>query len=223
MHSLKTKGSITRMKGSLSEHAYNVLKEKLLTLESGAYLSSRQFANEIGISYTPVREAFLRLQKEGALKQIPNVGFFVVKMDINDIMQLFEVRECIEPFVLRQIINRVTSSHIMIMRALAGEQKQALDTGDITRYMKLDIEIHEVMLDIYGNPHLKSMYHSVREKYMICSNRIALTFHSDALEEHKNLIDAIEEGNTELALDLLNKHFENAKHRILEGYIKIIE
>jgi len=213
----------TKTTGSLSEHAYNVLKEKLLTLDGGTYLSSRQFANEIGISYTPVREAFLRLQKEGALKQIPNVGFFVVKMDVNDIMQLFEVRECIEPFVLSKIIGRAMSSHITLMRALVEEQKQALDTGDITRYMKLDIKIHEVMLDIYGNPHLKAMYHSVREKHMICSNRIALTFNPAALDEHTSLIDAIEAANTELALELLNQHFENAKHRILEGYIKVIE
>ena len=219
---IKDKKKMHRKQGSLGEHAYNVLKEKLLTLEGGAYLSSRQFANEIGMSYTPVREAFLRLQKEGALKQIPNVGFFVAEMNINEIMQLFEVRECIEPFVLKQIITRVTPSHIVLMRALVEEQKQALDAGEITRYMKLDIEIHEVLLDIYGNPHLKSMYHTVRERYMICSNRIALAFHPDALEEHTSLIDAIEAGNTELALDLLNKHFENAKQRIMEGYIKVI-
>ena len=207
---------------SLSEQAYDTLKEKLLTLESGAYLSSRQFASELGMSYTPVREAFLRLQNEGALKQIPNVGFFVASMDINEILQLFQVRECIEPFVLQQVIARVTPSHIMLMRGYVEEQKQALETEDITKYMKIDIKIHEVLLDIYGNPHIKSTYHAIREKYMFCSNRIALSFYPDAMEEHMRLIDAIESGNTELSLDLLNKHIESAKKRILEGFIKVI-
>ena len=207
---------------SLSEQAYDILKEKLLTLENGAYLSSRQFANEVGMSYTPVREAFLRLQNEGALKQIPNVGFFVASMDVNEILELFQVRECIEPFVLSKVINRVTPSHIMLMRGLAEEQKQALDTEDITKYMKLDIRIHEVLLDLYDNPHIKSLYRTVREKYLICSNKVALSFYPDAMVEHINLIDAIESNDMELSLELLNNHIENAKKRILEGYIKVI-
>jgi len=210
-----------QMQGTLSDHAYTVLKEKLLNMEGGAYLSMRQFANEIGISYTPVREAFLRLQNEGALEQIPNVGFFVATMDINEILQLFQVRECIEPFVLRKVIARVTPGHIVFMRGLVEEQKQALDAEDITRYMKLDIRLHEVLLDIYDNQHIKSVYHTVREKYMICSNRIALSFYPDALEEHADLIDAIESGNTELSVELLNRHIESAKQRIMEGFTKI--
>ena len=213
--------TITKTNGFLSEQAYNALKEKLLTLESGAYLSARQFANEIDMSYTPVREAFLRLQGEGTLKQVPNVGFFVASMDINEILQLYQVRECIEPFVLKQVITRVTPSHIVLMRKYVEEQKQALTTKDLTKYMKLDISLHEVLLDIYGNPYFISMYHTAREKYMFCSNRIALSFSSDAMEEHVSLIDAIESGNTELALEMLDRHFENAKKRIMEGFIKV--
>ena len=207
--------------GTLSEHAYFTLKEKLLTMEGGDYLSIRQVANEMGMSYTPVREAFLLLQKEGALKQLTNVGFFVATMDINEILQLFQVRECIEPFVLRQVITRITPSHITLMRSYTEEQKLALDAGDITKYMKLDINIHEVLLDIYDNPFLKTMYHTIRERYMICSKRIAQSLYPDALEEHVRLIDAIESGNTELSLEILNEHFENAKQRIMEGYVKV--
>ena len=212
---------MTLTNGSLSEHAYSVLKEKLLTMESGAYLSIRQFTDELGISYTTVREAFLRLQKEGALKQIPNVGFFVATLDINEILQLFQVRECIEPFVLKQVINRITPSHIVLMRGYAEEQKQALNEGDIAKYMKLDIKIHEILFDIYDNPHLKSMYHTIRENYMLCSKRIAQSFYPGALEEHTKLIDAFESGDTELSLKMLNDHIESAKQRIMEGYVKI--
>lgn len=213
---------ITKTNGTLSEQAYNALKEKILTLESGAYISARQFANEVDMSYTPVREAFLRLQSEGTLRQAPNVGFYVASMDINDILQLYQVRECIEPFVLKQVINRVTPSHIILMRKFAEEQKQSLNTKDIAKYMKIDISLHEVLLDLYGNPYFISMYHTAREKYMFCSNRIALSFSSDALEEHVKLIDAIESGDTELSLKMLDLHFENAKKRVMEGFIKVI-
>jgi DNA-binding GntR family transcriptional regulator len=143
-------------------------------------------------------------------------------MDINEILQLFQVRECIEPFVLQQVITRVTPSHIVLMRGLVEEQRQALDTKDIMKYMKLDINIHEVLLNIYGNPHIKSMYRMVRENYLICSKKIAVSYNPEALEEHLCLIDAIESSNMELSLEVLYKHIENAKKRLMEGFIKVI-
>ena len=48
---------------TLGEKAYEALKKKVATMESGAHLSVRSFAKEIGIGYTPVREAFLRMVK----------------------------------------------------------------------------------------------------------------------------------------------------------------
>ena len=209
-------------KETLSEQAYSVLKEKLLTLESGAYLSARQFANDIGMSYTPVREAFLRLQSEGALKQIPNVGFFVATMDLSEMAQLFQVRECVEPFVLNKVFQRITGEHITRMREHENEQREALAAKDIARYMAIDIRLHSVLLELYGNQHLISLYSKVREKYMFCSNRIALGFYPGAIDEHSRVIDAIEAGDAELSLELLNSHIDNAKQRMMEGYTNVV-
>jgi DNA-binding GntR family transcriptional regulator len=140
-------------KDTLSEKAYQTLKDKIITLKSGSYLSARQFANEIGMSYTPVREAFLRLQREGAIKQVPNVGFFVETIDWANLYQSYEVRECIEPFVLKKAFNRFTPEHTAAMRNIVEKQSKALSSGKIMQYMRLDIDLHEVMFrtDFYEN------------------------------------------------------------------------
>lgn len=213
---------MSNVQGTLSEQAYSALKKKLLTLESGAYLSARQFANEVGMSYTPVREAFLRLQSEGTLKQIPSVGFFVATMDVNEMIQFFQVRECIEPFVLQRVFHRITDDHISQMRGYIRDQHKALAAEDMVQYIKLDIGLHEVILDLYGNPHLKLLYHTVREKYMFCSNRIALSFYPGALEEHEKMTDAVESKDMDLSLQLLNSHIESAKQRMTDGYINVV-
>lgn len=209
-------------KKTLGESAYQALRKKVLSLESGTYLSARQFAAEIGMSYTPVREAFLRLQREGALRQVPSVGFFVESLDLNDILQIYQVRECVEPFALQKVFSRILPQHILQMRAHVESQVEALKAGDIMQYMKLDIALHEIVLDIYGNKHIKSMYHSIREHYMFCSNKIAVTYYPDAIIEHTEWIDAIDSGDKERALNLLNKHIENAKQRMKDGYINIL-
>lgn len=209
-------------KNTLGERAYQALRDKILTLDSGTYLSARQFANEIGMSYTPVREAFLRLQREGSLRQVPNVGFFVETMDLKDILQIYQVRECIEPFILQKVFSLFLPQHIAQMRSLVEQQSRALKTGDIMQYMRLDITLHEVGLEIYGNKHIKSLYHSIREQYMICSNKIAVAYYPDAISEHNAFITAIEQGDKELALTLINQHIENAKQRMKDGYTNII-
>ena len=80
----------------LSSLAYKAIKERIASMPSGSYLSARQCALELGISYTPVREAFLQLQKEGVLRQVPNVGFFIQNIDLTDLFQILQVRECVD-------------------------------------------------------------------------------------------------------------------------------
>ena len=208
--------------GNRGNLAYTELKNKILTVEGGTYLSARQFASEIGMSYTPVREAFLRLQSEGTLKQVPGVGYFVATMDINDMLQAFQVRECIEPFVLQRVFTHIKPEDIERMRESIETQKEALAAGDIPKYMKLDITLHEVPMEVYGNHHLKSAYHTIREKYMYCSNRIALTFSPNAIDEHTAMVCSIEAGDLELSLKLLSDNIENAKQRMMDGYINVV-
>ncbi len=207
---------------TMGERAYQALREKIITLESGTYLSARSFADEVGMSYTPVREAFLRLQREGSLRQVPNVGFFVETMDLNDILQIYQVRECIEPFVLEKVFSLIRPEHIAQMRALVAKQEGALKKGDIAQYMKLDIALHEILLDLYGNRHIKALYHGIREQYLFCSRKIAESSYPDGVAEHGEAIDAMERGDKKTALKLCCEHIDNARRRMKEGYINVI-
>lgn len=210
-------------KDTLSDKAYKSLKDKIINLKSGSYLSARQFASESNMSYTPVREAFLRLQREGTLKQVPNVGFFVENIDLADLYQSYEVRECIEPFVLKKAFPHFTPEHIAAMRAIFEKQAKALSSGKITDYTRLDIDLHEIMFRIYNNKQLLDFYRNIREQHMFCSNKVAITFNEDALQEHKMFIDSIESGDLDKALQILNTHIENAKQRMKEGYISVLD
>lgn len=206
-------------KKMLSEVAYNALKEKMVNMPSGMYLSARQCANELGMSYTPVREAFLRLQREGALRQVPNVGFFVESVDLSDLLQIFQVRECLELFVVEKVFDKLTPEHVAKMRELCIAQQQMIEEGDSSRYMQLDTELHEIPFGLLGNKHLSTLYHNVREQYMMCSVQVVKTMNTDALAEHAGFIDAIESGNKAAALAELRAHIDGARQRMMDGYI----
>lgn len=203
----------------LSEVAYNALKEKMVNMASGTYLSARQCAAELGMSYTPVREAFLRLQREGSLRQVPNVGFFVESVDLSDLLQIFQVRECLELFVVDKVFDKFTQEHVDQMRELCLRQQELLEAGDSSCYMQTDTELHEIPFNLLGNKHLTTLFHNVREQYMMCSVQVAKTMNVDALTEHAGYIDAIERGDKGTALQELRAHIENAKQRMMDRYI----
>lgn len=212
------------MKGTaLSEKAYSIIKERLNSFEKGKHLSVRQIAKQLGMSYTPVREAFHRLEREGFLERVPNVGFFVARMDINDIIEIFQVRECLERFVLEKVFDIITDDEIRVLSDCVRQQEVFLGKGDIKQYMKMDERFHFVFFELYGNRHFIRLIKNVREQYLICSDRIAKAGSAEAIMEHKQIIEHIKNRDKEKALSLMVAHIENAKQRMKEGYIRLLD
>lgn len=208
---------------SLSDKAYNLIKDRLMYAEKGSFLSIREYANELGMSYTPVREAFLRLNKEGFLELVPKVGFFTTEMDANAILQIFQVRECIEPFVFEKVFNLISDKHIQILEECINEQKCGLKSDDIHRYIEADERFHNTIIDIYNNQYLSKLYKSVREQYLICSNEVAETGGGNAVDEHIRLVEYIKKKDYDNSLLTLRAHIENAKQRVKDGYKRVMD
>lgn len=203
----------------LSNMAYQAIKERIATMPSGSYLSARQCALELDMSYTPVREAFLRLQKEGVLRQVPNVGFFIQSVDLTDLFQLFQVRECIEPFALDKVFGKLTQSHISQMYRFCGEEEEARRTGDSYRYAELDAQFHRLPLELLGNKPLLSLYDNTRAKYQIISGQLLPLIDEEIQQEHLRFTQAVERRDREAARQLLRSHIQEMKQRFVSNYI----
>ncbi len=212
-------GESTVKSDTLSEKAYHIIKEKITGFENGSYLSAREFSNEIGMSYTPVREALIRLQREKFLQRVPNVGFFVVRTDIKDVIKIFQVRECIEKFVFEEAFDLITDKDIHKLVELVDQQKRLLKKGDIKQYTKKDNEFHHVFFELYDNDYFISIIENLREQYFFCSNKIAKYSSPEALDEHIQILDEIKAGNKEQATACLQAHIKKAILRMKEGFI----
>ncbi|MCI8438632.1 MAG: GntR family transcriptional regulator [Oscillospiraceae bacterium] len=203
----------------LSSMAYQAIKERIAAMPSGSYLSARQCALELGISYTPVREAFLRLQKEGVLRQVPNVGFFIQNVDLTDIFQLFQVRECVELFALDKVFAKLAEKHMDQMRRLCGEQEEARRAGDSYRYTELDAAFHRISLEQLGNRPLLGLYDNTRARYQIISGQLLPLIDEDVQREHREFVQAVERRDLALARQSLQLHIQGMKRRIIDSYV----
>lgn len=203
----------------LSNVAYKAIKERISKMPSGSYLSARQCALELDISYTPVREAFLRLQKEGILRQVPNVGFFIQSVDLTDIFQIFQVRECIEIFALEKVIGKLKDTHFSKMQKLCEEEEISRQKEDSYRYAELDAAFHRIPLELLGNKHILLMYDNVRAQYQIISGQLLPLIDDDIQREHWQFIEASKKCNVQAAREILLHHIQETKQRIINNYI----
>src|SRR5258708_6403789 len=93
-----TTGSASTGRSSLGDRVYQALKRDIITgvFPSGDALTEKQLAKRYRGSRTPVREAAVRLQQENLLRIVPNRGYFVRHITINELSELYEYRAALE-------------------------------------------------------------------------------------------------------------------------------
>ncbi|HDH86475.1 MAG TPA: GntR family transcriptional regulator, partial [Desulfobacteraceae bacterium] len=84
--------------GNASSHIYERLKEDIIDLKYrfGQKIVDNEIASQFGVSRTPIRETLSKLERDGFVKKIPNVGYFINRISIQDIKDLYFVRGIIE-------------------------------------------------------------------------------------------------------------------------------
>lgn len=206
---------------SLSEQAYEKLRQLVLEAEPGTFFSVRKCANELDFSYTPTREALLKLHAEGMLRLVPKVGFFTVQMDLRDITDIYQSRECVEQYVLPLVIPHLTEHDKKFLYGKIAEQEKALEKADFSKYTEVDSEFHCYLINLLNNKRLTEFYENVRSQYRAASNAVAAEHSRIPIEEHKEFMNFIEEGNYQEAVEVIRRHTKDAIKRMQDGFVRI--
>ena len=219
---------------SLRQRAYDHLQRKLISgeLTSGAVVSEQSVATEIGMSRTPVREAIRTLEHEGVLEQVPRYGTIVRKLERGDLMELYELREAIEPFAVAKAAANVLPEDLISLRrlcdeiaSLAKELKKsklpALDAPQLQRLLSADLGFHLLLLRASGNQRMMKIVSDSRLLTSIFgTQRQAHT--PDVLSrtylDHVAILEAVESGDAESAMRQMADHISLSKQQALEAY-----
>lgn len=206
---------------SLSEQAYEKLRQLVLEAEPGTFFSVRKCANELNFSYTPTREALLRLHSEGMLKLVPQVGFFTVQMDLRDITDIYQSRECVEQYVLPLVIPHLSERDKEYLYGKIAEQEKALEKGDFTTYTEVDSDFHCYLINLLNNKRLTEFYENIRSQYRAASNTVAADHSRIPIEEHKEFMKFVEDGKYQEAVEVIRNHTKDAIKRMQNGFVRI--
>ncbi len=221
-------------KTSLRDQAYKYLREKILTgsLQTGSMVSELSLSKEIGIGRTPVREAIRQLQLEGLVEQVPRYGTIVCKPNRHDLIELYQIREGLEPYAVGLAIDKISLEEVNIldklcdkMQDIACEFEKSGDKyleGDLLKlFVSVDMTFHTLLIRAAGNERIEKIVDEMR-----MFNRLFITqrhFHdltviTDAHSFHQRILDAIKQKDVDLAKDLLTKHIRIGLQQALDNY-----
>lgn len=222
-------------KETLRQRAYRHIHAKLLSgeLVAGQVISAATLSVELGFSRMPVQQAIQDLEFEGILQQLPRYGTVVRNLGPDDLVDLFELRDAIEPFSVMRVAGRLNAEDQASLRLLVEECRKIADemrASDLTmtndelmqRQVSADYAFHWMLLNRSGNRQFVDVISHARalERIFRAPGRVPglpmfepLERIDQIYEQHGRILDAVCAGNAEEACQAMRDHIRfNMRH-----------
>src|SRR5271165_4365664 len=200
-------------RGAAKDRAHDYVKRQVLTggFPGGELISEGEVAAALGMSRTPVREAFLRLEAEGLLRLYPQSGALVVPVSSEEARAVIEARLVLEQFAARKVIGRGAAVRASVFERLSAElqrQRDAAAKADWEEFSEADRAFHSVTLQESGNAIVSGFYSSLRDRQTRMNRELVM--HEERittiLEEHRLIVEAMRDGDLERAEEIVRTH-----------------
>lgn len=209
---------------SKQDEAYEAIKKLIVQNEiaPGTLLVERHLCDQLHLSRTPIRAALQELANENLVALFPGRGMVVSSIRIEDVIEIYELREVLDALAIKLFLRNYDQEKIKKLRAHVEAMKDALDKKDYQSFIKQDMEFHNCYLNNTGNSRLESIMKSLHDQI----NRfLNLTSNDEercriSYDDHKKVIDAIDEGDYEQAEKMVREHIINAREYHVERLTK---
>ncbi len=214
--------SVAIKRRTVTSSVVDLIRDRIISgfYKGGQQIRQEAIAEEAGVSRIPIREALLQLEAEGLVVIHTHKGAVVASLTVEDAIDIFEARLALEPFILKQAIERATDIDIEhVKHALADYSKGLEEKVAPAKLSELNWAFHKAMSRPARRPRslalLSSLYNSA-DRYLRLQID-ARTAQAKALEDHEALAAAFAEGNQTLAQKLLKKHIADARDDVIAG------
>lgn len=193
-----------------ADRAYAYAKKRILDgrLPGGTLITEGDVGADVGVSRTPVREAFLRLESEGLLTLYPKRGAIVVAVSAAEVESVMETRLLVERFAIRKIIENELGLGAAPVEVIARQEELAT-RENWREFVEADREFHRIFVAAAGNPILLQLHDSLRDR-QTRMNLAALVRNTgrdrQVLAEHRVWADAVDDRDLDAALSMVDEH-----------------
>jgi len=212
------KKALNKMKnGAKSKKAivYEDLKNRITfnLLKPGEALNEGVLSEELKTSKTPIREALQQLEKEGFIENIPVKGAFVSQISIQDLREIFDLREILECEVIKRAALKADPDKVEALKKkfISSENNsKKVSTGGF----KSGDEVHSFIFETYGNHRLIEIYRRLQDHIVRSRIHFFNQSHPDRSEEsfkeHLEILDALKAQDPSRAENAVRIHLRNS-------------
>lgn len=194
-----------------ADSAFAHIKSRILTGDlDGQLISEGEFAAELGVSRTPVREAFLRLQAEGLMRLYPKRGALVVPIGPDEAQEVLQARLLIETAAVSGAL--ADPELPGRLHGILAEQRAAVGTP---AFAERDADFHYEFVAAGGNSLITTFYRMLRDRQQRLAMRILGTpeLPERILDAHARIIGVLESGDAEALRAEITAHIDRAYGR----------
>ncbi|MBQ7059137.1 MAG: GntR family transcriptional regulator [Firmicutes bacterium] len=201
---------ILRQPVNLAESVYYQIRRKILSgkYTPGEAVTEGEVAKELGVSRTPVREAFKQLESEGLLELRPNRGALVVGIGRSDIEDIYEIRSLLEGRAAERAATKADEASMEQLSEIVDLTEFYIERGDYDRVTAMDDRFHRTIYELTGSRMLQKILkelhayaENIRERSIREPGRA-----EQMLKEHRAILEAMKRKDPENAGSLMIEH-----------------
>lgn len=218
----------------IRDRVYDAIKGEILSLKfpPNMQLVEQELSESIGVSKSPIRDAFVRLEAEGFVFSVPYRGCFVAGMSFRALLEIFQLREAIEVYALEKTLADYTNEDLLSLRNVIAEAiAKNISHSELDTYTH-HLQFHYLIVQKLQNITMKNLHRNTQEK-LIRYVHFFKGKHSDEhtrndqyrnLVEHFDIIESIAAKDTDQAAAKLRHHLSNiSKYKMNGEDLKLFE
>lgn len=204
---------------------YQELLGDILTgkINPGEKLRETELAERFHVSRTPIREALLRLEREGFIHHSKDVGAVVRKISAAQIDETYELVALLESHATRIATIRMKKKDVMHLTKLHQSMQERAEEERFPEWVMLNAQFHDFFTEKCGNTKLRETVQDLRKSiYRVVAEGQTLPRHvGEYLLSHQRIIEAAAKRHSVLAAELMNSHVLDTKKYVLETYFRV--
>lgn len=220
MSSYDVKQEVTD-KYSLRGRVFHKLREDILNgrFKEHEELKEVAIGEELGVSRTPVREAFRQLELEGLIQIVPNKGAYVTGITAKDVKDIYMIRSSLEGMCARLATEHITPEQLEELEENVYLASFHASKGHMEQMAELDNRFHDILYEACDSKMLQNLLQDFHQ-YVIRIRKKTLSTKERGMasnEEHRRIMEAIKAGKPQEAEHMATLHMENAYNNIVNS------
>ncbi len=207
-------------RSSLVDAVYAEIRRRILdnAYPPGFQALEQALATELGVSRTPLREALIRLQKEGLVEVVPRHGVRVLPVSPTDMKEIYEILSALESMAAELAARRRPSdAELAPLEQASRDMVRALESDDLDAWAEADERFHRLLVDLSGNRLLVQSVLGFWDRAHR-ARRFTLRLRPkpvSSTREHTALVERIRAGDPQGANEVNRAHRERASRELL--------